>query len=154
LCKKTIKKEFPDQTLFYSGKRQQKASQIAEEAASASGINLDNYVDDVVFTTGSAPFFTVIDGRRVLALNDSTLRKTKAGQLIDAVHELSHARHSAKLGHNNYIQMYNKSDRNRARIETLVEKRALNIVDKYLGGISSQQKRWSTEYIKSWEIFL
>lgn len=93
-------------------------------------------------------------GRRVLALNGATLRKTNAGQLIDAVHELSHARHSAKLGHDNYTKMYNKSDRNRARIETLVEKRALNTVDKYLGGISSQQKRWSTEYIKSWEIFL
>jgi hypothetical protein len=136
--------------LLYSGTRQQRALGIVDEAAQAAKVRLSDYVDDVVFTTGDAPFFTVINGRRIIALNRATLNKTRAGRLVDAVHELSHARHSAKLGHQNYMRMYTASNANRGRIEILVETRALQTVERYLGGVSGQQRGWTTRYLDYW----
>jgi len=145
---------YGQQRLLFTGRQQHRAKAIIDEAAQAVGIKLSNYIDDVVFTTGNAPFFTVINGRRVIALNKSTLRKTSAGQLIDAVHELSHARHARKLGYQKYMQMYGASIANRARIEVLVESRALNTVRRYFGELTPQQKSWSSRYIKDWEKYV
>ncbi|MCP4403297.1 MAG: RHS repeat-associated core domain-containing protein, partial [bacterium] len=142
--------QYGTERLFKSGKRQQRAQTIVNEAAQAAGVTLGNYVDDVVFTTGDCPFFDVINGRRTLALNEGALRKTRAGQLIDALHELSHARHSVKLGALSYDNLYFSSLSSRARIEMLVESRAMKTAERYLQGLTPQQKRWSNEYIKSW----
>jgi hypothetical protein len=135
---------------FYDGARQQRALAIAQEAAQAAGVRLSDYVDDVVYTTGRAPFFGVVNDRRVLALNQATLRKTRAGQLIDSVHELSHARHSARFGYQNYRSLYFSSLSMRARIEILVESRAQRTVERYLGGLSPQQRGWTSRYLNWW----
>jgi len=135
------------QRLFYAGARQAQAQAIVEEAAKGAGIKLSDYVDDVVFTTGESPWFNIVNGRRTIALNRNTLRKTEAGRLITAIHELSHARHSAKLGHWHYAQMYQTM---RGRIEVLVEVRALRTVGRILGGLSPQQTADSMRYIDSW----
>jgi hypothetical protein len=108
---------------------------------------LSKYVDDVVYTSGNSPWFSVVNGRRTIALNANTLRKTEAGQLITAIHELSHSRHSALLGHTNYMDMYKIQ---RGRIEVLVESRALRTAERYLGGLSPQQIADSMRYINSW----
>jgi len=141
---------YGNQRLFYDGARQQRALAIAQEAAQAAGVRLSDYVDDVVYTTGRAPFFGVVNDRRVLALNQATLRKTRAGQLIDSVHELSHARHSARFGYQNYRSLYFSSLSMRARIEILVESRAQRTVERYLGGLSPQQRGWTSRYLNWW----
>ncbi|MDY0095905.1 MAG: hypothetical protein RBT80_24680, partial [Candidatus Vecturithrix sp.] len=142
--------QYGNDRLFYSGVQQQRASLIVQEAAQAAGVTLGNYVDDVVFSTGKYPFFSMVNGRRTIALTGGSLRKTRAGQLIDAVHELSHARHSAKLGYQRYVNIYSASRANRGRIEVLVESRALKTVEKYLGGLTPQQWGWSSRYIEAW----
>jgi len=145
--KSVNKFSYGGENLFTSGLRQQKALSVVRDAAQASGVKLGNYVDDVVFTSGKTPFFDVINGRRTIALGQSSLRKTTAGQLVDAVHELNHARHAAKLGVNNYKQMYFASQQNYARIELLVESRALKIVERYLGRVSGSTRAASNDYI-------
>jgi hypothetical protein len=118
-----------------------------EQAARAVGQNLADYVDDVVFTTGPAPWFNVINGRRTVAISQNVLRKSDAGRLIAAIHELTHARHAAKLGIDTYRAIYAAD---RARIEVLVELRAMRTAERYLGALSRQQRADSMRYIQRW----
>ncbi|NLG51696.1 MAG: hypothetical protein GX552_16450 [Chloroflexi bacterium] len=136
-----------NQTLFYTGVRQQQAFALMQEAAEAAGVRLGGLVDDVVFTTGKSPWFNVINGRRVIAISQNVLRKTEAGRLIAAVHELSHARHATRFGIAKYRVLYAMQ---RGRIEALVEMRALRTVDRYLGGLSPAQRADSMRYIANW----
>ncbi len=141
--------------LLYTGRQQARAQALAKEAAEASGIDLSRYVDDVVVVSrneyGDAitPWFDVINGRRTLALTPQTLSRSRAGQLIDTAHELGHARHSRRLGHSRYKQLYN-DPLQQARSEILVQDRAIKTVERHLGGINRRVLNRERAYIDDW----
>ncbi len=145
--------------LYHQGANADRAREIMDEAAKASGRKLDDYVDDVVYTTGSDPWFAVVNNRRIIAIDRATLNGPRHIQLINGVHELNHARHSARFTWEKYLGMIRttknapvslkiQAQRMKGRIEYLVETRALRIVDKYLGGLTAQQKIESHQYIQ------
>jgi len=93
------------------------------------------------------PFFEVVDGRRVLALPVSTLQRPLTGQMVDVFHELNHARHNYFLGYNNYNSLYATQ---RARIEILVQDRAIRQVQRYYGPISDRILQTELGHITDW----
>jgi hypothetical protein len=123
---------------------------LLDTASDALDLKLGNYVDNVVYTDGKHSFFNIIDGKRTIALSDSTLMKDGYGQLIDAFHELNHSRHSSRLGVDVYDNMY-FDIQNMARIEILVEQRALNQADRYFGGVPDSTRTNSLNYIDFWK---
>jgi hypothetical protein len=146
---------------FGHGARSARAEAMVNEAAKASNIkDVSKYVDEIRYEPGSSSYFTIDRGQRVLTIGSEAFGKTKAGQLIEASHELAHAQYFdkfvQKMGraaaeaeyfgpHRNFgTPLYGKE-------EQLVERLARMRVRKHLGGLSPQQEAYSTKYIHSWK---
>jgi hypothetical protein len=146
---------------FGSGARSLRAEAMVSEAAKASNISdVKKYVDVVRYQAGSSSYFTVEAGQRVLAIGSAAFGKTKAGQLIEAAHELAHAqmfdKFVQKLGRAAAEAEYFAPHRNfgtalYAREEQVVERLARMRVRDHLGGLTPQQEAYSTKYIDSWK---
>jgi hypothetical protein len=144
--------------LLYTGVQQARARQLLENVARAANVNLSHYVDDVVFVSRNidgddvTPFFQVIDGRRTIGLPPQTLARSRAGQMIDAYHELNHARHSHAFGHEAYALMQN-DPLLQARIEVLVQHRAIRQAQRVLGNhINQRVLNRELNYITQWDL--
>ena len=143
--------------MLYAGRQNARASSIVNEAAHALGIDLSNYVDDVVVISNNihgdaiTPWFNIVNGRRTVALTVGTLSRSRAGQLIDAAHEINHARHSQLLGASRYNAMYS-DPLMQARIEVLVQGRAICAVKRYLGSINNRVLEAERGYIDNWSM--
>lgn len=131
-------------------------------AAQASGMVLSSYVDRIT-SKGSLSYFAVINGQKVLNIGSNTFRRTNAGQLMEAAHELVHAEQF-----DNVVKQYNGNVNNAwsaftssgfgspqyAIDEVEAETLALERVTKYRGGVSPQQVAASTRYIEGWRVII
>lgn len=88
-----------DPFAFGYGTRQSRAENLVSEAAPVAGIHeLSSYVDEIIYATRTNhlyyepdPYFRVINGKRILIVNDQLFRRSAAGQFIIVSHELVHA---------------------------------------------------------------
>ena len=139
--------------LLYSGRQHARA--LVNEAAQSIGVNASRYVDDVVVVSRNVhgdsitPWFEVINGRRTIALTPQTLGRSRAWQLVDTFHEFNHARQSTLLGHGRYSQLYS-GPLQQARIEVLVQGRAIQQTQRHLGNIHSRVLNAERTYIDNW----
>jgi hypothetical protein len=149
-----------DPFAFGGGSRLERSFSLVDEAANASGVeDIYKYVDEVTYETGSS-YFDVRGGVRQLNIGSNAFSKTRAGQLIEASHEIGHAKVFdklvKKLGFDAaYKEGFLNPERNfgqrlYAREEQLVERLARWRVRKYLGGLTQQQSTASKKYIDSW----
>jgi hypothetical protein len=133
---------------------------LVDEAAKASGIqNLSNYVDKITYG-GTSSFFEVAGGLRIINIGTNALRRTRAGQLAEGVHELVHAEQFAKeLAQSggtlattwaNFAAHNARSVQYAAR-EVEAERTAIQRVTAYLGSVSPQQTAAATGYIQFFE---
>jgi SLT domain-containing protein len=147
---------------FGAGTRQARVEALLDEAARASGLRraLD-LVDEVIYDTqaGSPSFWVTPQGRRIVTIGPTTLdRKTRAGQLIAATHELIHAEHfNAILASMKDLQaarsafFVHSSTRRYAIREVMTEEEARSrVANHLLGRIPLQQAADSTKYINFW----
>jgi hypothetical protein len=144
--------------------RSKRLEALVAEAAKASGIaNVYDFVDQVTYTT-SYSHFDVVGGVRVLAIGKSVFRRVKAGQLMEVAHELVHAQQWAKTlkrfgGNYNaayfaFFTLKPFASRGYAFDEIVAERLARMRVQRYMGGLSSQQIGVSTRYINEWRAIL
>ncbi len=149
---------------FGTGPRSNRVSALVAEAAKASGIgNIQNLVDVILYTTGYSSF-DVIGGTRILAIGSTMFRRTKAGQLMEAAHELVHAQQWAKTlkrfggnetaAYHGFFTLKPFGSRGYAFDEVVAERLARMRMRRYLGGLSSQQEGVSTRYINEWRVLL
>jgi len=149
---------------FGRGSRSQRVQSIVDEAARASGINrLSTLVDDVIYDSAGS-YFTVINGRRILAVGPSAFGRTRAGQLLEAAHELVHAQQFSKIALRrfggdfraaaNYFfgPQFRFGSPLYARGERVAETVARLRINRYLGGINAQQWGVGSRYISGWRI--
>lgn len=143
-------------TLYFSGNQQRRAQAQVDLVSSSIGIRLDRYVDNVVYTDSPFPIFAVLDdGRRVIGLNDEVLSSSKFMQFKSAAHEINHARHSQRLGHQNYTDNYYTEIEGIVRTEGLVESRALKQTQKYFGNSLPQEvTQDALDFVEGWKAFL
>ena len=96
------------------------------------------------------PWFQILDsGYRTLAIPATLLTRLRARQLIDVLHELNHARHSQRLGALNYSLMQ-EIPLMKARIEVLVQSRAIRQVERELGSLPSRLRTREQGYVEHW----
>jgi len=81
--------------------RLNRSQSLVATAAQASGMVLSSYVDRIT-SKGSLSYFAVINGQKVLNIGSNTFRRTNAGQLMEAAHELVHAEQF-----DNVVKQYN-----------------------------------------------
>ena len=146
---------------FGNGVRSLRAEAMVAEGARASRIpDVSKLVDTIRYEANSSSYFTVEAGKRVLTIGSAAFEKTRAGQLLEAAHELAHAqvfdRLVGKLGRaaaeaEYFGPKYAFGTPLYAREEQVVERVARMRVRDYLGGLSPQQEAASTRYINSWK---
>jgi hypothetical protein len=145
---------------FGQGPRSQRAIEMVTEAGRASGINVTRYVDAVAYNpSGVSSFFVDAQGRRIIAIGSSAFRRTKAGQIIEATHELVHAKQFDILVRKYGGDVGAAADQFKslrfgspeyAFREAVTERAALQRVERYFGGLSPQQRAASIRYINDW----
>ena len=101
-----------------------------------------------------------LEGRRTIAIGPAGFRRTRAGQILEATHELVHAKQFDIL-----VQKYNGDIRKAydqftslkfrspeyAFREVVTEHYALRLIGRnYFGGLSPQQKGASIRYMNGW----
>jgi len=146
---------------FGTGARDARVTALLDEAAAASGVDLSKLVDEILYVQGASSF-EVIGGRRVLAIGSNAFGRTRAGQLVEAAHEIAHAQYfdryfARRLGFTEAVEEYFSLERSfgtplYAREEVLVERLAQWRISHYLGGLAPQQSAASTRYINGWLI--
>jgi hypothetical protein len=147
---------------FGTGARSDRAQAIVDNAAQVLGHqNASGLVDHVLYDEAeSSPFFTVdaTTGERTITLDPGTFEKTEAGQLIAGTHELVHAEQWQQALSQNagnlaaaHNAMFRGSQLDYAIREVLTERRALQTVNSFLGGMTPQQIGHSTRYIEFWQ---
>jgi hypothetical protein len=148
---------------FGNGARSERAAAIIDRSAQALGRNdASGLVDNVTYDTAAdSPDFWVDPntGERTITLDPSTFRKTGAGQLIAGTHELIHAeqweqalsRHAGNLAAALSEMFVPQISLRYAIREVQIERRALQSVDRLLGGLTPQQVGHSTRYIERWQ---
>ncbi len=65
---------------------------LVHEAAGLTSTSASKYVDDIIYSSGYPRFTVTEEGKRILTIGSKTLRKTKGGRLLDALHEMNHAK--------------------------------------------------------------
>jgi hypothetical protein len=145
---------------FGTGSRSQRSIDLAEEAATASNVNLWNVVDEVRYVKGSSFFGVGLAGGRILHIGDSAFGRTRAGQLAEAAHEIIHAqRYNTVLlaRGGNFVKAYEDffekipfGSELYALEEVATESLAIRRVSRYLGCVSPQQQAASGRYINHW----
>jgi len=147
---------------FGAGARSDRAVALVDRSAQALGRNdASGLVDKVVYdSAGPSPSFWVdpTTGERTITMDAATFGKTEAGQLIAGTHELVHAEQWEQVLSQSagnvaaaHSAMFGASDLNYAIREVLTERRALQSVDRLLGGLTPQQVGHSTRYIEFWQ---
>jgi hypothetical protein len=148
---------------FGTGTRSERAAVIIDRSAQALGRNdASGLVDNVVYdaAAGSPDFWVDPNtGDRTITLDPSTFRKTEAGQLVAGTHELIHAeqweqalsRHAGNLAAARSEMFVPQISLRYAIREVQIERRALQSVDRLLGGLTPQQIGHSTRYIERWQ---
>jgi hypothetical protein len=148
---------------FGTGTRSERAAAIIDRSAQALGRNdASGLVDNVVYDAAAgSPDFWVDPktGARTITVDPSTFRKTEAGQLIAGAHELIHAeqweqavsRHAGNFPAAHSEMFVPQISLRYAIREVQIERRALQSVDRLLGGLTPQQVGHSTRYIERWQ---
>jgi hypothetical protein len=147
---------------FGTGSRSERVNNLVDEAARAANIDdIYNYVDDISYAVGDSSSFYVDDvGVRYLQISSDVFGKTKAGQLIEASHEIVHAQQYAKILNNlngdakaasNIFNSYNFGSMKYAWDEMVAEKLAMLRVKSHLGGLTPQQIGHTTRYVNNWK---
>ena len=97
-------------------------------------------------------------GVRAIALDPEPFGKTDAGQLIAVTHELVHAEQWDQVRGQNagnvagaHAAFFGASHLDYAIREVLAERRALQSVDRRLGGLDPQQAGHSRRFIEGWQ---
>jgi hypothetical protein len=149
------KEKIDGEIAFFSGSRQNHAHSLLQEAAVLLGVDLGEYVDNVVFSTGRTPYFKVLDdGRRIIALPASVLRRTRRNQLIAATHELLHARVNRWLGWKNYLgKIIFGSPIQHYLHEALLQRLAIQKVERQFGALNPAESCFSWAYVQ-WYLHL
>jgi hypothetical protein len=144
---------------FGAGTRMARTTALVNEAARASKIDdLSRYVDVIKYDPAGS-YFTVEKGRRILSIGDSAFRRTRAGQLLEAAHELVHAQQFERFMARGNLQsldnaadtFFSVSDRIYARQERVAEHLSRLRIREYLGRLSSQQWGVGTRYINGYK---
>jgi hypothetical protein len=146
---------------FGIGERSARAEAIIDRSAQALGRNPASLVDNVIYNpNASSPFFWVDDvtGARSITIDAATFGKTEAGQMITGTHELVHAEqweavlasHGGNLA-TAHPAMFSISKLDYAIREVVTERRALQVVDSAMGGLTPQQIGHSSKYIEMWQ---
>jgi hypothetical protein len=142
-----------------TGTRLQRAQTIANEAANALKVNLANLVDEVRYVRGNSSFYVETSGKRVLNVGSRAFRRTKTGQVMEAIHELAHAmqydRALRKAGGNVQVarqQFFGHAfgSKTYSWDEAVAERLSRIAAARYLGTLSPQQRAASTRYIREW----
>jgi hypothetical protein len=148
---------------FGTGARSDRAAAIIDRSAQALGRNnASSLVDKVVYDPAAqSPFFQVdpTTGERTITMDPATFGKTEAGQLISGTHELVHAeqweqvlsQNAGNLATAHSAMFVPQRSLSYAIREVLTERRAVQSVDRLLGGLTPQQVGHSTRYMEFWQ---
>lgn len=147
---------------FGYGVRSERVNKLVDEAGKAANIdNIYDLVDSVSYISkGSSNFYVDDLGMRYLEISSEAFRNTRAGQLIDASHELVHAQQynkllnsfggKVKVAREEFFENRYFGSWQYAKGEVVAERLARHRVRSYLGGLSPQQETSSARYIASW----
>jgi len=144
---------------FGSGPRYERVLELIDETSRATGLDFRKYVDIIEYELGSS-YFEVVDGTRVLTIGSNAFTKTKSGQILEALHELTHAQKWHHTLHYKYKGDYGAADfefsfekgwgtSGYAFDERIAEGLALRRLMRVLE-LTPQQRGASTKYIESW----
>ena len=148
---------------FGRGSRLDRATELADEAARASGLrSIYDVVDEVRYVRG-ASYFSVVDERRVLHVGSNAFGRTRAGQLMEVSHEIVHAQQwqrALRRSDGNFEAAYEEFFENQpfgsagyAFDEMVAERLARMRVRRFLGDLSPQQAGTATRYINYWRAY-
>lgn len=135
-----------------------RATELVEEAATASKVDLWTTVDEVQATSDSSSFWVdPITGRRILSISRAAFSRSLEHRLVESAHEVIHAQRYNNLlkerggdfvkAHRDFFGV---TEELYALDEVGTEWLAARRIKCYLGGLSRHQATESRAYISGW----
>ncbi|MCP3927212.1 MAG: hypothetical protein GY714_32030 [Desulfobacterales bacterium] len=148
---------------FGHGTRSERALNLVTETAALTNTKVYRYVDDITYSQGSS-WFDLIEGKRVLNIGSNTFNKSRAGQMTDVLHEVTHAKKwkhtldykykgNFNMAYEDFFMSKPFGSNGYAFDEVIAEKLSIKKL-KRTTELTPQQIGASTKYIKGWRKFI